>query len=64
MAVRVEDLWVELDGRTVLRGVSAKFEGPSLLMGPNGSGKTVLLHSIAGVLKPKRGRVEVQGVLS
>ncbi|MEL9991271.1 MAG: energy-coupling factor ABC transporter ATP-binding protein [Thermoproteus sp.] len=64
MAVRVEDLWVELDGRPVLRGASAEFRGPSLLMGPNGSGKTVLLHTIVGILKPKRGRVETQGVLS
>ena len=31
------------------------------LLGPSGSGKTTLLRTLAGVLAPDRGRVEVEG---
>jgi ABC-type polysaccharide/polyol phosphate transport system ATPase subunit len=31
------------------------------LIGPSGSGKTTLLRTIAGVLTPDRGRIEVEG---
>jgi phosphonate transport system ATP-binding protein len=32
-----------------------------LLAGPSGSGKTTLLRMLAGVLRPSRGRIEVEG---
>jgi ABC-2 type transport system ATP-binding protein len=32
------------------------------LIGPNGAGKTTLLRSLAGVLKPFRGKVEFNGI--
>lgn len=31
------------------------------LFGPSGAGKTTLLHAIAGLVRPKRGRIEVAG---
>lgn len=64
MAVRLEDVWLELGGRAVLRGALGEFKGLNLLLGPNGSGKTALLHAIVGVLRPQRGKIEVEGSVS
>ncbi|MDA2814525.1 ATP-binding cassette domain-containing protein [Nocardiopsis sp. RSe5-2] len=48
--------------RRVLDGVDAAF-GPGVLglLGPNGAGKTTLLRLLAGVLRPRSGRVEALG---
>ena len=64
MAIRLEDVWLEIDGRTVLRGITGELKGLNILIGPNGSGKTVLLHAIAGILRPQRGRIDVEGIAS
>jgi len=41
------------------------FEVPAgehgVLMGPSGTGKTTLLHLIAGLLKPSEGRIAIEG---
>ncbi len=46
-----------------LQGVSVAVERGSLtgLLGPNGGGKTTLLNLMAGVLKPDRGAVTLEG---
>jgi len=61
--VSIENLWVRLDGRTVLEDVNLEVkEGDFLgLIGPNGGGKTTLLRAILGLIKPSRGRVLVLG---
>jgi energy-coupling factor transport system ATP-binding protein len=66
-AVSVRNLWVELgDGdstRDVLRGVDLEVERGErvALMGRNGAGKSTLLRTIAGLVKPAKGRVDVPG---
>ena len=46
-----------------LRDVSFELEAGDAvaLIGPSGSGKTTLLRTIAGILAPDRGRLEVRG---
>ena len=64
-AVAIGDLWVELgDGdssRDVLRGIDLTIERGErvALMGRNGAGKSTLLRTLAGLVKPVRGRAEV-----
>jgi phospholipid/cholesterol/gamma-HCH transport system ATP-binding protein len=61
--VEVVDVRKAFDRLPVLRGIT--FEVPQgetlVIMGGSGSGKTVLLRSIAGLLRPDRGRIHVFG---
>jgi phospholipid/cholesterol/gamma-HCH transport system ATP-binding protein len=61
--VQVDELYKGFDGHEVLKGISfSLFKGETLvIMGGSGSGKTVLLRHIAGLLYPDRGRVTVFG---
>lgn len=49
--LEVENLWVEIDGRTILKGVNLVVgEGEvHILFGPNGSGKSTLLATLSGL---------------
>jgi iron complex transport system ATP-binding protein len=60
-AVRIEGVEVALRGRAILRGIDASAPPGAVtaLVGPNAAGKTTLLRTIAGLLAPRRGRVEV-----
>jgi zinc transport system ATP-binding protein len=57
--VQVENLSVSYGAKTVLSHVSLTVEPGEIvtIVGPNGSGKTSLLRSIIGAVKPSRGRV-------
>lgn len=57
------DLHVRLGGRTVLELEALEIRSGELtvVVGPNGAGKTTLLRALAGVLKPSRGQVRLNG---
>ncbi|AEM38247.1 ABC transporter-related protein [Pyrolobus fumarii 1A] len=65
MAVlRVESLVVERSGRRVLDEVSFVHEsGILVVLGPNGAGKTTLLKSIAGLVEPSKGVIEIGDIV-
>jgi len=58
-------LGVDVEGRAGPLALAAAFDtsaGPVVVTGPNGSGKTSLLHLILGVKAPTRGSVTLGGV--
>jgi phospholipid/cholesterol/gamma-HCH transport system ATP-binding protein len=59
----VVDVWKAFDSTPVLAGVSLEAQrGETLVvMGGSGSGKTVLLRLIAGLLRPDRGQIRLLG---
>ena len=59
--IRVEHLVKSYGQATVLNDVSAFFEGNLIhgLVGRNGSGKTMLLRCICGLISPSSGTIEV-----
>lgn len=63
MVVDVRNYTKKLKRRNVLDGISYKFEGGNIygLYGRNGSGKTMLMRAIAGLIFPTEGRVVIDG---
>jgi ABC-2 type transport system ATP-binding protein len=63
-AIETHDLHKDFGEVGVLDGLDLEvYENEiTLLMGPNGSGKTILLSCIAGGLHPDDGRIEVRGL--
>jgi phospholipid/cholesterol/gamma-HCH transport system ATP-binding protein len=61
--IRVLDLHKSFDELDVLRGVSLQIETGEVLalIGLSGYGKSVLLKHIAGLMRPDRGRVLIDG---
>ena len=63
-AVRVRDLEVGFGGPPVLEGVSFDVRRGDVfsLLGGSGSGKSVLLRTMLGLIRPRSGRIEIEGV--
>lgn len=61
--IEVRDLTKSFDGRTVLDDVSATFRTgcTNLIIGQSGSGKTVLMKSLVGLLRPEHGEILFDG---
>jgi len=64
LEVAIESLTKSFGGHTVWRDLSLTLpKGEiSVMLGPSGTGKTVFLKSLVGLLRPERGRVMVDGV--
>ena len=62
--IRLLDLRKVLGGQVVLNGLSLDIEHgrPTVIIGRSGSGKSVLLRHITGLMKPDSGQVFVDGV--
>lgn len=61
--IEIKDLKKSFDGRTVLYGINSTFETgkTNLIIGQSGSGKTVLLKCLVGLLKPDLGEILYDG---
>ncbi|UXD21144.1 ABC transporter ATPase [Ignicoccus pacificus DSM 13166] len=60
--IKVEDLVIELKGFTLkVEEFEAKRNEYVIIMGASGTGKSVFVEGIAGFLKPKRGRIVIDG---
>ena len=63
VSVEVRDLRKSFHGKEVLKGISLKVPpgGIFVIMGPSGSGKSVLLKHIIGLIEPDSGEILIQG---
>ena len=57
--IELKGLWKSFEGRDVLKDINATFENgkTNLIIGQSGSGKTVLMKCIVGLLTPERGEL-------
>jgi len=62
-AVLLDSVSSGYSGRKVLEDISFKINEPAIyvVLGPNGAGKTTLFRTLAGILKPYTGTVEIGG---
>ena len=62
--IKIDGLHKLFDGKEILRGVSLGIGKGEVvaLIGGSGSGKSVLLKHVVGLMKPDRGRVIVDGM--
>lgn len=65
MEIRLTDVEKEINGIPVLREISFSMESGQVygLRGKNGSGKTMLMRAVCGLIRPDRGSITVGGVL-
>ncbi|MDR1174412.1 MAG: ABC transporter ATP-binding protein [Treponema sp.] len=63
MKLKLEELSAGFRGKKIIRDISFSVDSGELLVlaGPNGGGKTTLLKTIAGIVKPLSGRVLLDG---
>lgn len=61
--IEVKNITKSFDGRTILHDVSAKFYSgrTNLIIGQSGSGKTVLMKSMIGLVRPEKGEILYDG---
>ena len=61
--IQINSLYKSFEGRNVLEDISFTFEAgkTSLIIGQSGSGKTVLMKCIVGLLTPEKGEVLYDG---
>ena len=62
--LEARDLFFAIDGREIFQGLNLRLgRGESyVILGASGSGKSVLLKLLSGLLAPKKGSVEIGGI--
>ncbi|MDN6803075.1 MAG: ATP-binding cassette domain-containing protein, partial [Bifidobacterium mongoliense] len=63
MYVQINDFTKTIGGKTVLDSIRVGFEEGTVngIVGPNGSGKTMLLRALCGFIRPTAGSVSIAG---
>ncbi len=63
IAIKIVDLYKSFGSKTVLKGINLEIEKgkTTVIIGASGSGKSVLIKHIIGLLKPDRGEIWVDG---
>lgn len=63
MKVKITNISKKIHGSTVLKNVSMTLESGTVygLLGKNGSGKTMLMRAICGLIRPTSGTIEIDG---
>lgn len=66
VVAQLEGVHVALEGNPILHGVDLQVRQGELLavMGPNGSGKTTAMLTLAGAIRPARGKVLARGQMA
>ena len=61
--IEVKNLYKSFEGKEVLKNINAVFENgkTNLIIGQSGSGKTVLVKNLVGLLEPTQGEVLYDG---
>ncbi len=61
--IKLENVSKSIKGKTVIDGITQTFHGGITygLKGINGSGKTMLMRLISGLIYPTAGRIEIRG---
>lgn len=64
IVLEARDLFFAIDGREILQGLNLRLgRGESyIILGTSGSGKSVLLKLLSGLLAPQKGSVEIGGI--
>jgi phospholipid/cholesterol/gamma-HCH transport system ATP-binding protein len=62
--IEIDDLWKSFGANAVLKGITLTVERGTtfVILGGSGSGKTVLMKHVIGLLKPDQGSVTVDGM--
>lgn len=57
--IRIENLWVKIGKRNILKGCTLSLQEGEIaaVVGNNGTGKTTLLKTVSGFLKPCQGEI-------
>jgi len=62
-SVELKNVTVEIGGVKILKDISMSIESGDFvaLLGPTNAGKTTLLYTIAGLIRPSKGRIYIDG---
>jgi branched-chain amino acid transport system ATP-binding protein len=64
MLLRLDGVIAGYGGGDVLQGVALEIAPGAIacIVGPNGAGKSTVLRTVSGLLRPREGRVELEGL--